>query len=87
MTTAILIVAAVALLGYDPAKALWTKYRNRKPADAIRDDAVFIDRDPTRIEAFEAAETLTAYFDSIGHASGIATSRAAAQWLFAESEE
>jgi hypothetical protein len=87
MTTAILIIAAVALLGFDPAKALWTKYRNRKPADAIRDDAVFIDRDPTRLEAFEAAETLTAYFDSIGHASGTATARAAAQWLFAESEE
>lgn len=86
MTTGILIAAAVALLGYDPAVKLWAKYRNRKPKP-IEADKVFDVADPTRLEAFRAAETLVAYFDSIGHRSGSENARNAAQWLFAESEE
>jgi carbamoylphosphate synthase large subunit len=87
MSTAILIIAAVALLGYDPAKVLYKRWQAKRAVEPSPDYVVIDNPDPSRLEAFKAAETLTAYFDSIGHASGIATSRAAAQWLFAESEE
>jgi hypothetical protein len=86
MSTAVLIIAAVGLLGYDPAKVLYKRWQAKRAVEPSPDYVILDKPDPTRLEAFEAAETLTAYFDSIGHESGSATARAAATWLFAESE-
>jgi uncharacterized protein YqjF (DUF2071 family) len=86
MTTWALIIAAVGLLGYDPAKLLYKRWQAKRAVEPSSDYVVIDNPDPSRLEAFEAAETLTAYFDSIGHESGSATARAAATWLFAESE-
>jgi hypothetical protein len=83
MITWLLIVGAVALLAYDPAAKAITKWRaSRRPKQG---DYIAIDNsDPTRLDAFNAAETLVAYFRSIGHDKAADDANNTAQWLFTE---
>ena len=83
MITWALIIGAVALLAYDPvAKAIARWRASRKPKQggyiAIENN------DPTRLDAFNAAETLVAYFRSIGHDKAADDANNTAQWLFTE---
>ena len=83
MMTWLLIIGAVALLAYDPAAKAITKWRaSRKPKQGGY--IAIANNDPTRLDAFNAAETLVAYFDSIGHKQASDATRDTAQWLFTE---
>lgn len=81
MINAILIIAAVALFAYDPAVRLFAKWQKSRKAtrESILPESP---REPTRLEAFKAAETLVAYFDSIGHDAAAESANNTAQWLF-----
>jgi hypothetical protein len=84
MTAWVFIIVAIALIAYDPIAKTIALYRNRKTVE--RQPAIITSHEPTRIEAFQAAEVLIAYYDSIGHHSGTESAMNAAQWLFAEPE-
>jgi len=82
MITWVLIIGAVALLAYDAIAKAIAKWRaSRKPKQGER---IAIDHGPTRLDAFNAAETLVAYFRSIGHDKAADDANNTAQWLFTE---
>jgi hypothetical protein len=88
MTTWALIALGVALIGFDPAKKLVAMIlakikMPRLDFEEIRPEPP---HEPTRMEAFKAAETLVRYFQSIGHAEAVESANNTAQWLFTEPE-
>ena len=85
MTTWALIAAAVALIGLDPAKKLLAIVRAKikTPVISFEENRPEPPHEPTRIEAFKAAETLVLYFQSIGHTEAVESANNTAQWLFA----
>jgi hypothetical protein len=90
----LIMATGIVLLSYEPALKLLAKIRDwaKKPVldfSEIRPERETVPptekpRDPTRLEAFQAAETLVAYFKSIGHASAADSANDTAQWLFTE---
>ena len=86
MTTYALIAAAVALIGFDPAKKLVAMLRAKikTPVISFEENRPEPPHEPTRMEAFKAAETLVSYFRSIGHAEAVESANNTAQWLFAD---
>jgi aryl-alcohol dehydrogenase-like predicted oxidoreductase len=77
----VFIAVAIALIAYDPIAKVAKLYGNRKPAKQQSTPS------PTRVEAFEAAELLIAYYDANAHQPGADSAKKAAQWLFAEPTE
>lgn len=76
--TYLLIVVAIVLFAYDPVLKLVAKWR--EPRLPARESS------PTRLEAFNAAEVLVAYYRSVGHGGASSAANAAAQMLFVEPE-
>ena len=75
----VFIIVAIGLIAYDPIAKVVALYGNRKPAKQQPTP-------PSRVEAFEAAELLIAYYDANAHKPGADSAKKAAQWLFAEPE-
>jgi aryl-alcohol dehydrogenase-like predicted oxidoreductase len=77
----VFIAVAIALIAYDPIAKAVAAYGNRKPAKQQSTPS------PTRVEAFQAAELLIAYYEANAHQPGADSAKKAAQWLFAEPTE
>jgi aryl-alcohol dehydrogenase-like predicted oxidoreductase len=78
----VFIIVAIALIAYDPIAKAVAWYR--KPSK--RQQAIAEPNAPSRVEAFQAAEVLIAYYEANAHKPGADSAKKAAQWLFAEPE-
>jgi len=83
MITWALIIGAVGMLAYDPVAKAITKWRASRKLEQGGYITIY-NSDPTRLDAFNAAETLVAYFRSIGHDKAADDANNTAQWLFTE---
>ena len=83
----LIMAAGIVLVSYDPAMRLLAYVRGRmaaNPVIEIGENRPSEPKKPTRMEAFTAAETLVAYYRSIGHDEAAASANEAAQKLFTE---
>lgn len=85
----LIMAAGIVIVSYDPAMKLLAYVRGFKKTrfEQLQDAfarTVPAANSPTRLEAFNAAETLVAYYRSIGHNEAATSASEAAQKLFTE---